>query len=251
MHEAGVAGKIPKPALKFVAALLMAPVAWILSASFLDAFAISLKHGLLASRSFGSFAGGLVLFVILYPVLPRKPLMIAYVFGHEVTHALWAKLFGGRVDNRFHVGTEGGHVLTDRVNTWIVLAPYFFPIYSVLAITLFGTAALVADLSSLRWVLFLLLGFTLAFHLTFTCLMITKGQPDLHYGGTFFSLMVIYGVNLMVVTALLLAASGAVTPGAYGALVAHNASATLGVLCKTLSSIVTWAGEIRQGMGKS
>ena len=32
------------------------------------------------------------------------------------------------------VGSKGGHVLSDRTNTWIALAPYFFPIYSVLAI---------------------------------------------------------------------------------------------------------------------
>ena len=33
-------------------------------------------------------------------------------------------------------------------------------------------------------------------HMSFTCWMIPKGQPDLHYGGTFFSVMIIYLMNL-------------------------------------------------------
>jgi hypothetical protein len=150
--------------------------------------------------------------------------MIPYVLGHEVTHAIWAWLFGGKVADQFHVSLEGGHVLTDRVNTWIVLAPYFFPIYSVLVVTIYGAASLAADLSAFRWLLFLLLGVTLAFHLVFTLLLIIKGQPDLHYGGTFFSLMVIYLINLLVITGLLLATSRIVTLQTFGRLLVENSA---------------------------
>ena len=58
--------------------------------------------------------------------------MLVYVFGHELTHALWVWLMGGRV-SRFRVGRDGGHIVTDRNNFWIALAPYFFPLYSIFA----------------------------------------------------------------------------------------------------------------------
>jgi hypothetical protein len=48
------------------------------------------------------------------------------------------------------------------------------------------------------------IGCTLAFHLAFTFLLVTKSQPDLHYGGTFFSLTVIYLINLLIITGFLL-----------------------------------------------
>ena len=215
---------VPKSWVKFVVGLFLLPLAWVLTKTFLQAFTTSLHHGLLATQSFGCFAAGAVLFGILYLIVPQKVLMIPYVLGHEVTHALWVWIFGGKVADHFHVSLKGGHVLTDRVNTWIILAPYFFPIYSVLIVTLYGAASLAADLSTYRWLLFLLIGVTLAFHLVFTCLLIIKGQPDLHYGGSFFSLMVIYLINLLVIIGLLLATSRIVTLQIFGRLLIRNAS---------------------------
>lgn len=213
---------VPKSLVKFVVGLFLLPPAWILTETFLQAFMTSLQHGLLASQSFGCFAAGAVLFAILYLIIPQRILMIPYVLGHEVTHALWVWIFGGNVQDHFHVSLEGGHVLTDRVNTWIILAPYFFPIYSVLILTIYGAASCVADISSYRWLLFLLIGITLAFHLFFTCLLILRGQPDLHYGGTFFSLTVIYLINLLIITGLLLVTSRIVTPAHFGRLLVGN-----------------------------
>lgn len=242
-------GTVPKAMVKFVVGLFLAPLAWVLTVTFLQSFASSLRHGLLANQSFGCFAGGVVLFGILYLLVPRNMLMLPYVLGHEVTHALWVKLFGGNVANRFHVSLEGGHVLTDRVNTWIALSPYFFPIYSVLVATLYGAASLVADISSVRWLLFLLLGMTLAFHLVFTCLLIVRGQPDLHYGGTFFSLMLIYSINLLLITGLLLATSRTTGIAAYGRLFVDNAIDLAAFFRNVLSAICAWVGEFRTGLG--
>ena len=216
-----LSGGVSKQALKFVLGILFLPVAFILTGGFLGTLKQSVHDGLLAQRSFGCLAAGMLLFAILFAVVPRRILMIAYVFGHEVTHALWVKLFGGKVADRFHVSLEGGHVLTDRVNTWIVLSPYFFPIYSILAGTLYGVlllsgrvidlmnggGGLCAALASFQWLFLLVIGCTLAFHLAFTFLLVTRSQPDLHYGGTFFSLTVIYLINLLIVTGLLLVTS--------------------------------------------
>lgn len=211
-------GGVSKQALKFVLGVLLLPVAFIMTGGFLGTFKQSIHDGLLAQRSFGCLVAGMLLFAILFAVASRRVLMLAYVFGHEVTHALWVKLFGGKVANQFHVSLEGGHVLTDRVNTWIILSPYFFPIYSILSGTLYGALLLsgwVIDLmngggglylaiTSFQWLFLVIMGCTLAFHLAFTFLLVTKKQPDLHYGGTFFSLNVIYLINLLILTGFLL-----------------------------------------------
>ena len=60
------------------------------------------------------------------------------------------------------------------------------------------------------WV-FGLLGLTWAFHLSFTLWMIPKGQSDLSHHGTFFSLVIIYMMNLLVLSALLIVAAPEVT----------------------------------------
>jgi hypothetical protein len=210
-------------------------MAWVLTEAFVGCLSLRELGG-----PFGFLASGMLLFLILFAVLPRPFLMLPYVFGHEVTHALWVKLFGGRVENRFHVGLSGGHVLTDRVNTWIALSPYFFPIYSVLTATLWGVlvltahllgnAELIRTLGSLGGGFYLLIGLTLSFHLVFTILLISKGQPDLRYGGSFFSMTLIYCINLAIVTGLFLLTSRTVTPAAYGARLADATSGLIGML---------------------
>jgi hypothetical protein len=113
---------------------------------------------------------------------------------------------GGRV-SQFKVGAEGGHIMTDKQNVWISLAPYFYPIYSVAVVILYGIAAFFWDMAPYtRW-LFLALGVTWTFHISFTLWMIPKGQTDLSYHGTFYSLVVIYMVNLALITGLVLIAA--------------------------------------------
>ena len=64
--------------------------------------------------------------------------------GHELTHAIWVWMWGGRV-SRFEVSREGGYILTDTHNFWIALAPYFYPIYSFVVILGFGIASVFCD----------------------------------------------------------------------------------------------------------
>jgi hypothetical protein len=224
-------------------------VIWVLTETFFQTFTSSLKQGLLATQSFGCFAAGMIVFGILYLLIPQKALMIPYVLGHEITHAIWVWIFGGKVSDQFHVSHEGGHVMTDRVNTWIILAPYFFPIYSLLVVTIYGAASLAADLSPYRWTLFFFLGMTLAFHLVFTCLLIMKGQPDLHYGGTFFSLSIIYLINLLLITGLLLMTGKHVSFVAFGRLFLEN-TADFIALCRALIEwLMRWASDFLAGLG--
>lgn len=213
---------VPKRWVKFVVALFLVPPAWVLTQTFFTAFAHSAVYEKLwLTEEFWFFSLGVLLWLVAFFGLPR-PLLI-YVFGHELTHALWVMIMGGRV-HRFHFSRDGGHILADRTNTWIALAPYFFPIYSILAICAYGLGGLFFDITPYRWILYMVIGITWAFHLSFTCWMIAKGQPDLHYGGTFFSLMVIYLLNLMLLAALLIIVSPQVTWESFGRALVHNAA---------------------------
>ena len=94
----------------------------------------------------------------------------------------------------------------------------------------FGIAGLFVDLAAVHpnailfghvsfswsWVLFLVIGFTWAFHFTFTAWMITKSQPDLRQNGLFFSLVVIYLGNVLVLSLLLILADDLLTARGFG-----------------------------------
>jgi hypothetical protein len=62
-----------------------------------------------------------------------------------------------------------------------------------------------------------LIGATWAFHLTFTCSMIPKKQTDLTDHGTFFSLVVIYLMNLLLLSVMLVLASAKISFADLGA----------------------------------
>ena len=131
-RSAADAWTIPTRWVKFVVAIFLLPVCAILTQTFFTVFArATVTQRLWAAEEFWFFSLGAVLWLIAFFGLPRP--MLVYVFGHELTHALWVLLMGGRV-SRFRVGREGGHIVTDRNNFWIALAPYFFPLYSLIVI---------------------------------------------------------------------------------------------------------------------
>ncbi|MDQ6809823.1 MAG: hypothetical protein M3Z64_10455 [Verrucomicrobiota bacterium] len=195
-------------------ALFLLPSCAILTETFFTVFArATITQQLWAAEEFWFFSLGAVLWLIAFFGLPRP--MLVYVFGHELTHALWVLLMGGRV-SRFRVGRDGGHIITDRNNFWIALAPYFFPLYSLLAIAIYGACSLCFDVRGYGPLLYAVIGGTWAFHFTFTCWMIPKNQTDLSDQGTFFSLVVIYLMNLLLLSVLLVLASSQITFADFG-----------------------------------
>lgn len=213
---------VPTRWVKFVFAIFLLPVCVVLSQTFFTGFArAAVTQRLWAGEAFWFFSLGAVLWLIAFFGLPR--LLVVYVFGHELTHALWVWLMGGRV-TQFNVSRDGGYVVTNKTNFWIALAPYFFPIYSLLAIAVYGGLSLCFDVQPYgRW-LYTVLGVTWAFHLTFTCWMVPKNQTDLRSHGTFFSLVVIYLMNLLLLCAILILASPQTSFAGFGADLVRNAS---------------------------
>jgi hypothetical protein len=211
---------VPTKWVKFIIALFLLPICAILSQTFFTSFArATVAERLWAGEEFWFFSLGAILWLITFFGLPRPILL--YVFGHELTHALWVWMMGGRV-SRFKVGREGGHILTDKNNFLIALAPYFFPLYSILVLALYGALNLFFNMQPYgRW-LYALVGVTWAFHLSFTCWMIPKNQTDLSDHGTFFSLVVIYLINLVLLAAMLIIASPHLTFGDFGTDIVRN-----------------------------
>jgi hypothetical protein len=214
MREADREIAVPVRWLKQLIALFLVPPAWILTRAFFSSFSqVTVNHAFWASEEFWFFTLGAILWLITFFGLP-KPLLM-YVFGHELTHVLWVWIMGGRV-SRFRVGNEGGHIVTDTTNFWISLAPYFFPIYSLLVLALYGGISVFWDLSPLHRWLFGLIGLTWMFHVTFTVWMLWNGQTDLVEHGTFFSMMVIYLMNFLGLSLMLILASHDVTFASFG-----------------------------------
>lgn len=211
---------VPTKWVKFIVALFLLPLCAVLSQTFFTSFArATVAERLWAGEEFWFFSLGALLWLIAFFGLPRP--IVLYVFGHELTHALWVWMMGGRV-SRFKVGREGGHILTDKNNFLIALAPYFFPLYSILVLALYGALSLFLDVQPYGRLLYALIGVTWAFHFSFTCWMIPKNQTDLSDNGTIFALVVIYLMNLLLLGVMLIVASPNITFASFGADLLRN-----------------------------
>ncbi|MGA8659393.1 MAG: hypothetical protein WB586_24985 [Chthoniobacterales bacterium] len=205
---------VPVRWLKQLIAVFLVPPAYVLTRAFFSSFSrVTVHHAFWASEEFWFFTLGAILWLITFFGLPKPILM--YVFGHEFTHILSVWLMGGRV-TRLRISRAGGHIVTDTSNFWISLAPYFFPIYSILVLFLYAGVGSFVDLEPYRRWLYGLVGFTWTFHVTFTVWMLWNGQTDLIEHGTFFSMMVIYLMNFFVLSLMLIVASRDVTFTSFG-----------------------------------
>ena len=122
-----------------------------------------------------------------------------YVLGHEAVHAGVAWLFGGKIKS-FKVSEEGGGVGTDKSNTIIELSPYFVPIYAILITVVYFVIASSYNINGSTFVF--LIGFALAFHIVSTIEILKIRQPDIVKSGYFFSIMMVYILNIVVISVI-------------------------------------------------
>ncbi len=179
--------------LKAILALLLLPVC--VGAAVATWRVMSLSGG--ADITWAPMAAGAACWLFIFLMLP-KPMWL-YVLGHELTHAVWTWLFGGRV-RQMKVTSRGGHVLITRDNFLITLAPYFFPFYAVLVILGFLLGHWLGGWSDMwyRAGFHLLLGAAYAFHLTLTWYILQDRQPDITSQGWLFSVVIIFLGNTLV-----------------------------------------------------
>ena len=177
--------------MKFVIALLLLPVC----AGAGRALWLVLRAGYGADTVWVPLLAGAACWVVIFLILP-KPMWI-YVFGHELTHALWTWLFGGQV-KKMKVTSKGGHVHITKTNFVIALAPYFFPLYAVIVIGVFALGNLIWNWHQYRIIFNIFIGAAYAFHITLTFHVLQTEQSDVTSQGYLFSFVVIYLGNVCV-----------------------------------------------------
>ncbi len=187
--------------LKFIIALLLVPVCiggirtlW---------FAINAVGS--ADVVWVPLLAGVACWLVIYLLLPRPT--VVYVFGHELTHAFWTLVFGGKL-KRFRATSKGGHVVVTKDNFLIFLSPYFFPIYALIIVAFYAVGSVFLNIEKYRTVFHILLGIAYTFHITFTINALQTEQSDIKSQGTFFSLVIIIIGNILVLIIALPVLSG-------------------------------------------
>ena len=184
--------------LKFLLAVFLLPfVFWITVETVLACWNVFRNF-----QNAVEFLAGIGVYCVIHWKLYRFERM--YVFGHEITHAVVAMLFGFRVHD-MHVGKNGGHVKMDRSNSVVALAPYCIAFYVLLVGLIYVAMSLFYPVEKARIVFVFLTGFFMAFHFvqTIQTLWETK-QPDLKMaGGTVFSIIMILLSNALMLTLVL------------------------------------------------
>lgn len=179
----------------FLVGIGLLPVCWIVTATLVSlVFSIKTESEAIIPPAVWALGGGFLVWVVLYLTVPRP--IRTYVLAHELTHAFWAALMGARVSG-LTVGKDGGSVRVSKSNVLIVLAPYFFPLYTFLVVVAFYLATVFLDMAPYHLVWLALVGFTWGFHVTFTVSMLCAQQSDVLLYGHLFSYGVIYALNVL------------------------------------------------------
>jgi hypothetical protein len=190
--------------MKRLTGLLLLPLCTALSMTFWRAVVILTQSPTrLPMLHAFSAVSGIAIWAIIWLFLP--PLTRTYVLGHELTHALWSMLFGGRA-SRLRVSERGGSIRVSKNNVWVTLAPYFFPLYTFLVALIWVLSVWIWPLLRPYAPIFLFwIGPTWSFHITFTFRFLAYNQPDIREHGHLFSYTLIYALNLLSITAALVA----------------------------------------------
>ena len=218
--------------LKFLIGLVLAPFVAAEVWTLIDLARAAIPAGEWHAAWFVSFAAGFVAWLFIFIFLPRT--LWLYVLGHEFTHALAAMMAGGKV-MAFKVSSQGGHVMTDKVNWWIALSPYFVPIYALIWMALWLTIDFYHPLREYLPILYFGIGLFWAFHLTFTISVLHRQQTDISREGFVFSGVIIALTNLLAMLLLF-------------ALLVHQFQFAGHLFLGRVGQAYIWTGhEIRQG----
>ncbi|NLF93424.1 MAG: hypothetical protein GX564_06005 [Oligosphaeraceae bacterium] len=155
-----------------------------------------LGRNLPQERLYWFFAGGFLAGGLFFTLVSR--LTPLYIFGHECTHWLSAKLFF-KETGKFRCRASGGFVEIKQPNVWIILAPYFVPFYFLICTGLWGLAVALWPkwYSPCLHYAAIVLGICYAYHVVLTCFALSKGQADLRLKGVLFSLALILAFNAL------------------------------------------------------
>lgn len=198
-----------KRILLIIAGLIVLPLAWVTCWTLLWRFSETAANGVFwRGTEFVCFFIGVVLMTAWFASgLAKRFFLYLYVLGHELTHVFFVTMCLGRVSD-FHVSAEGGYVTTNKSNILIALSPYFVPFWAVFFGVIYSLCSWLLDTpEALDHWFYGVMGATWTFHLAWTLWMLPRDQPDLRENGTFFSLVVIFLANVLILAVIFCAAS--------------------------------------------
>ncbi len=219
---------------KMLIGIALLPACWAVSMATYHLYQVSGEAVAATEFEVWALPTGFVLWVILYFLLPRPTR--TYILGHELTHALWALMMGGRI-GKLKVGKNGGHVELSKTNFLITLAPYFFPFYAFLVIAAYYLSGIWLEVEPYKAWWLGAVGFTWAFHITFTLNMLAERQPDIQEHGRIFSYAIIYLMNVLVIGSWMVLV-GSPKFESFGELLAHEHAETYNLVYR--QGVAAW-----------
>ena len=179
-HACGCSPRRPRTETgEFMKSLLYRPLAWMIAIFMLPAcWAAAFSFGKNLPSAFltggaGSFmpapeGWAFIAGVIAYALWHRlRPPEFLYAFVHEFTHMAFALLTGKKVSS-FEVNRGSGKVGLSGTNPVITLAPYFFPLLTIVVLLLGATLDWIFGYPQIRWATAFLAGLTLCLHVLMT-----------------------------------------------------------------------------------
>ncbi len=192
---------VMQASLRFIIALLLLPLVWIfLESLFKHIASLNWQDSAiwLNPSVFYFIVGAVMAGAWFFTRVLEGVFLWLYVLGHELTHLVVAwTLYGAKIKD-FKVTRKGGYVVMDKSNIWIALAPYFVPFWSLIVGLLWWLSMLLIDWKFEDAVGYGLMGMTSVFHLLWTLRILPLEQPDIKENGSFFSLVLILVLNLLI-----------------------------------------------------
>ena len=196
-----------KRLLQFLLGLLLLPLCWGATRALLDLGPYTvINRSPWIAPSILALCAGCAVWILIYLCIP--PSVRLYIWGHELTHAIWGLLSGARV-GKIRVRSTGGSVSLSEAGVWTTLAPYFVPFYTVIVVLLRLLLGLFIDMTRWEPIWLFLIGLTWSFHITYTVRSLLQRQPDIQTYDRLFSYSLIILFNLLLLGYLFVYASSA------------------------------------------
>jgi hypothetical protein len=149
---------------------------------------------------FDFFVYGILAYILAFAVLLRRRFAFWLTFEHEFTHIIFAVIMFKPVYAMFVVDGMGGETfIGKKVNFLILLAPYFFPTFPLLALLLKP----VIQPIYFKYYLFVI-GFLMGYHFISSFKESKPFQPDIKQAGLFFSSIFILLMHAIFISGIIL-----------------------------------------------
>lgn len=172
--------------------LLIIPFVFIAAKVFFEQAFVIFKN----ERPYRFFMYGLFAYIPIFFLKGKKSFF--YVLAHELSHAIAAMIFGGKI-LAVNLSEKNGSVKTDKDNIIIRLVPYCVPFYALVTLLVYFLLSIFAETKDLQPYFCVLFGVSLSHHFCFSIYYLIKGQSDTDKYGLILSLNSIFISNIICV----------------------------------------------------